>query len=250
VRQHTFEVAVLPVGSCEPHGLHLPYATDTYQVTAIAESACAKAWERGAKVVLLPTIPYGVEANLMAYPMTIHVRQDTLNTLIRDIVASLEQHGVRKLVILNGHGGNEFRGGIRDLFGQTQVWIFLVDWWKIARDERRRLFDTPGEHADEVETSLCLAIVPHLVRMEDADDGAIRPFRFAALQEGWVWTTRPWDRVTRNSAYGDPRKATAEKGARYMDIITDRLADFLVALAQSPIDELFPFVARFVEAGR
>jgi creatinine amidohydrolase len=174
--------------------------------------------------------------------LTIHVRQETLNALVRDIIASLERHGIRKLVLINGHGGNEFKGGLRDLYGQTSVWVFLVDWWKVAADERRRLFEHTGEHADEVETSVCLAIIPHLVRMDDADDGAVRPFRFEALREGWAWTTRPWERLTKNSGYGDPRRATAEKGRRYLDAITDRLADFLVALAHSPIDDSFPFI--------
>lgn len=242
VREQPYEVAVLPVGACEPHGLHLPYGTDTYEVTAVAERACEKAWERGAKVILLPTIPYGVDANLLSFPLTIHVRQETLNALVRDIIASLERHGIRKLVLINGHGGNEFKGGLRDLYGQTSVWVFLVDWWKVAADEQRRLFEHTGEHADEVETSVCLAIIPHLVRMDDADDGAVRPFRFEALREGWAWTTRPWERLTKNSGYGDPRRATAEKGRRYLDAITDRLADFLVALAHSPIDDSFPFI--------
>lgn len=241
VRERRFEVAVLPVGACEPHGLHLPYGTDTYEVNAIAEGACAKAYGRGAGVVLLPTIPYGVNANLLSFPLTIHVRQETLNALVRDIAASLEQHGIYKLVILNGHGGNEFKGGLRDLYGQTKVWLFLVEWWRIDRKQYAAIFEEGGEHADEAETSLCLAIIPNLVHLQDADDGAVLPFRFEALEQGWAWTTRPWERLTKNSGYGDPRKATAEKGQRYLEVVTDRIADFLVALAQSPLDDWFPF---------
>ncbi len=238
VRENRFEVAVLPVGACEPHGLHLPYGTDAYEVTAIAEGACAKAHERGAGVVLLPTIPYGVDSNLLSFPMTIHVRQETLNALVRDIAASLERHGVYKLVILNGHGGNEFKGGLRDLYGQTKVWLFLVEWWRVSSDG---IFEEGGGHADEMETSLCLAIVSHLVHLADADDGAVRPLRFEALEKGWAWTTRPWERFTKNSGCGDPRKATAEKGQRYLELVTGQVADFLVALARSPLDEWFPF---------
>lgn len=241
IREKRFEVAVLPIGACEPHGLHLPYGTDNYEVTAVAEGACAKAYERGAKVVLLPTLPYGVDPNLLPFPLTIHVRQETLNALVRDIVFSLERHGIYKLVIVNGHGGNDFKGGLRDLYGQTKVWIFLVDWWKIGTKEAAEIFEERGEHADEMETSLCLFLVPHLVRLGEADDGSIRPFRFEALREGWAWVTRPWDRVTKNSGYGDPRKATAEKGRKYLGFVTDKLADFLVALSQSPLDETFPF---------
>lgn len=242
VRERKFEVAVLPIGSCEVHGLHLPYGSDTIEVTAISEQVCAKASERGAKVILLPTIPYGVNFNLLAFPMTIHVQQETLNALVSDIVASLERHGIFKLVLMNGHGGNEFRGGMRDLYGKTKVWVFLVEWWKVGKEEMTKIFDEVGEHAGEMETSVCLAIVPHLVRLEDADEGETRPFRFEALEEGWVWTPRPWERLTRNSGCGDPRKATIEKGQRYLNLVIDRIADFLVALSDAPIDEWFPFL--------
>lgn len=235
------EVAVLPIGACEPHGLHLPYGVDNYQVVTIAEKACALAYERGAKVILLPAIPYGVDSNLLSFPMTIHVRQETLNMVVRDIALSLEKHGVYKLVLLNGHGGNNFIGLLRDLYGQTKVWIFLINWWQVGSDKLREIFEEVGEHADEVETSLCLAIIPHLVHLENADDGSVRPFRFEALTKGWAWTTRPWDRLTRNSGYGDPRKANAKKGECYLKILTERIADFLLALSQSPIDQWFPF---------
>lgn len=237
----TPDVVVLPVGSCEPHGLHLPYGTDTYEAVAIAERACSIAYERGAKVMLLPPIPYGVDANLLSFPMTIHVRQETLNQLLRDIVFSLEKHGVYKLVLLNGHGGNDFIGGLRDLYGQTKVWIFLVNWWQVGNDKAKEIFEEIGEHAGEMETSVCLAIIPHLVHLEDSDDGAVRPFRIEALEKGWTWTTRPWERLTVNSGYGDPRKATLEKGERYLSMVSERIANFLIELAQASIDERFPF---------
>jgi creatinine amidohydrolase len=235
------EVAVLPIGACEPHGLHLPYGADTYEAVAIAERACAIAHERGARVMLLPAIPYGVNSNLLSFPMTIHVQQETLNRIVRDVVFSLERHGVYKLVLLNGHGGNDFVGGLRDLYGQTKVWIFLVNWWQVGSDKLREIFEEVGDHSGEMETSVCMAIVPNLVHLEDADEGAVRPFRMEALAKGWAWTTRPWERLTKNSGHGDPRKATAEKGERYLNLVAERIANFLVELAKTPIDEWFPF---------
>lgn len=235
------KVAVLPIGACEPHGLHLPYGADTYEAVAIAERACALAHERGAKVLLLPAIPYGVDSNLLSFPMTIHVKQENLNAIVRDIVFSLEKHGVYKLVLLNGHGGNDFIGGLRDLYGQTKVWVFLVNWWQVGSDKLGEIFEEVGDHAGEMETSVCMAIVPHLVHLENADDGAVRPFRFEATLKGWAWTTRPWERLTKNSGHGDPRKATAEKGERYLDLVANRVARFLLELSQTPIDEWFPF---------
>ncbi len=235
------EVVVLPIGACEPHGLHLPYGSDTYEAVAIAEQACARASERGARVLLLPAIPYGVDSNLLAFPMTIHVRQETLNQIVRDIVFSLERHGVYKLVLLNGHGGNDFVGGLRDLYGQTKVWVFLVNWWQVGSDRAKEIFDEVGDHAGEMETSVCLAVIPHLVCLELAYKGKVRSFRMEALKRGWAWTTRPWERLTTNSGHGDPRKATAEKGKQYLDIVVERITDFLVALSHAPLDEWFPF---------
>lgn len=238
------EVAVLPVGACEPHGLHLPYGADTYETVAIAERACALAYERGAKVMLLPAIPYGVDSNLLSFPMTIHVRQETLNGIVRDIVLSLERHGVYKIVLLNGHGGNDFIGMVRDLYGQTKVWLFLINWWQVGSDKFSEIFEDVGEHAGEMETSVCLAIVPNLVHLEDADEGSVRPFRFDAMAKGWVWTTRPWERLTKNSGHGNPSKATTEKGERYLKLVVERIADFLVTLSQTPIDDWFPFLPK------
>ncbi len=241
LRETKVEVAVLPMGACEPHGLHLPYGTDTYEVMAIGEEACRKAYEKGARVILLPPIPYGVDANLLSFPMTIHIQQKNLNALVTDIVSSLEAHSVRKLVILNGHGGNEFRGGLRDLYGRTSLWVFLVEWWRIENERLKDLIEESGEHAGEVETSLCLKIVPELVTLERADAQRVREFRFQGLRDGWIWTTRPWERLTTASGYGDPRKATKEKGEAILQLISDEIANFLLALSQSDLDETFPF---------
>lgn len=236
------EVALLPMGSTETHNLHMPYGTDSYQVEATADKACEKAAAAGAKVVRLPTIPYGVQSNLQKFKLTLNVCQSTLNQLIGDIVRSLENHGVRKLVILNGHGGNNFQPWIRDLFGQTKLFIVVVDWWKIGQDVRGTIFERPGEHADEMETSCCLHLIPQLVHLEQADEGKVRKSRFEALNHGWAWIPRPWERLTTNSGYGDPRLATAEKGRQYLEITCDRLAKFLIELSQAEMDETFPFL--------
>src|SRR4030042_3587804 len=74
VKQHQYEVAVLPLGATEPHNLHLPYGMDTIEADLIGEKICEAAWDRGAKVVLLPTVPYGTHTNQMEFPtgMTLH----------------------------------------------------------------------------------------------------------------------------------------------------------------------------------
>src|SRR6516164_8859423 len=89
-----FEVAVLPLGATEPHNLHLPYGTDTFQVKAIAEAACAFAHRAGARVVLLPALPFGTETNQMKFPLAMNLNPSTVARVIADLVDSLAAHGI------------------------------------------------------------------------------------------------------------------------------------------------------------
>ncbi|WP_435015901.1 creatininase family protein [Tundrisphaera sp. TA3] len=236
-----FEVAVLPLGATEPHNLHLPYGTDTIQVEAIGRLACARAHERGARVVLLPALPYGTETNQMAFPMAMNLHPSTVCRVIADLVESLATHGVRKCVLLNGHGGNELKWIQRELLLKTPVKLFACHWYKVAADTYRDLFEDPGDHAGDLETSMVLAHAPELVRMDQADPGSLAVTRFDAVNRGWVEITRPWELLTTNSGAGDPRQATAAKGEAVTRTVVDRLSSFLIDLAASPIDDRFPF---------
>ncbi|HXG10614.1 MAG TPA: creatininase family protein [Gemmataceae bacterium] len=243
IREQRWEVAVLPFGATEPHNLHMPYGTDNFQVEAIADRACEQAYRRGAKVILLPTIPFGVNTNHLRVPgaLTCSVTPTTLLHLLSDLVDSLERQGVSKLLLLNGHGGNELKPLTRELHHRTRMFLCVCDWYRLAADLYPQIFERPGEHADEVETSLGLAFFPDLVHLELADDGAARPTRFEAINRGWVSITRPWHLVSTSTGLGDPRAASAEKGRRLMDALVERLAQFLVELAATPMDETFPY---------
>jgi len=250
VKENPYEVAVLPMGATEPHNLHLPYGTDTFEAETIAEQVCKAAFERGARVVQLPTIPYGTETNLMAFPLAMNLNPSTLSLVIGDLVASLAQHGIRKLLILNSHGGNDFKPVLRELQGRTPVHVFLCDWFReLTADVQPQIFDSAGDHAGEMETAFGLAYFPHLVVHDPAtgklaaDDGAVRSTRFTAVNQGWVSITRPWHLLTTNTGSGNPHAATAEKGRQVMQVIVERLSSFLVELAESPLDGRFPFVA-------
>src|SRR6266700_997680 len=96
---NAFEVAVLPLGATEPHNLHLPYGTDTFQVEVIAGRAAAEASKAGARVVVLPAIPYGTETNQMRFPLAMNLNPRTLALVITDLVESLATHGVLKCVL-------------------------------------------------------------------------------------------------------------------------------------------------------
>ena len=243
VRSTPWQAAVLPFGATEPHNLHMPYGTDTFQVEELGRRACARAWDRGARVALLPAVPFGVNTNHLRVPggLACSVTPTTLLALVTDLAESLERQGVRKLVLLNGHGGNELKPLTRQLHHRSGVFLCVCDWFRMARDVYPGLFERPGEHADEVETSLGLAFFPKLMRPELAGPGKARPTRFEAVNRGWVSLTRPWHLLTEDTGVGDPSAATADKGRRLMDVLTERLGDFLADLAAAPMDESFPF---------
>jgi creatinine amidohydrolase len=243
VRARPWQAAVLPFGATEPHNFHMPYGTDTFQVDELGRRACRFAWERDAAVALLPAMPYGVNTNHLRIPgaLACSVTPTTLLALISDLAESMERQGVRKLVLLNGHGGNELKPLTRQLHHRSGVFLCVCDWYRMAQDVYPNLFERPGEHADEVETSLGLAFFPAHMRPELAGPGTAKPTRFDAVNRGWISLTRPWHLLTADTGVGDPSAASADKGRRLMDVLAERLGTFLVELARADMDETFPF---------
>jgi creatinine amidohydrolase len=245
-KANPYEVAVLPLGATEPHNLHLPYGTDTFEGTIIGERICEAAHQRGAKVVLLPTIPYGTETNMHRFPLAVNVDPSTLFRFVTDLVHSCINSGVRKIVLLNSHGGNEMKPLLRELADKIDGQLFLCNWYTVLKDEYAQLMEHPDDHAGEMETSFILAFYPHLVaRTADgklaADDGATAQTRFEAVNRGWVSITRPWHLLTTNSGAGYPHAAHPDKAHKLLDLLVERLSTFLVELSQARLDERFPY---------
>lgn len=246
VKQLPYEVAVLPLGATEPHNLHLPYATDVLEATILGEHICEAAHHQGGRVVLLPMIPYGTETNMYTLPLAMNLNPSTLHLMIADLVESLVRSGIRKVVLLNSHGGNDLKPLLRQLCDKTEARIFLCHWFQVLSDIYHDIFEEKEDHAGEMETSFGLAFFPDLVRLNEdgslaADDGATTPSRFEAVNRGWVTITRMWHLLTTNTGAGNPHAASAEKGKRMMEILVERLAPFLVQLSESDLDETFPF---------
>src|SRR6056297_2736691 len=246
IRAAAYEVAVLPLGATEPHNTHLPYATDTLESQAIGRAVCEQAHALGAKVVLLPSIPYGTETNMRHLPLAMNLQPTTLFAVLKDLVESLVGSGIRKVLILNSHGGNDLKPFLREMSGNTPAQLFLCDWFRMVGDRYEELFDAPEDHAGEMETSLGLAFFPEFVVRDSegnlrADDGAIQSTRFAAVNEKWVSITRPWHLLTKQTGSGNPHAATAQKGQQVMDLIVERLAPFLLELSNAELDKTFPF---------
>jgi creatinine amidohydrolase len=238
VRETTYAVAVLPWGATEAHNLHLPYGTDNVETEQIAAEAARLAWERGAQVVVLPLVPFGVNTSQLDIPLTVNMNPSTQLAVLRDVARSLAGQGVRKLVVLNGHGGNDFRQMIREVQPELPLFLCMLNWYTCV--ESREYFTDLGDHAGELETSVMLHIAPQLVSpLSDAGPGTARRFKITALREGWAWAPRQWTRVTDDTGVGNPRGATAAKGARYFEAVTKKIAGFLVDLAGAQLDDLY-----------
>lgn len=241
VQENRPRVAVLPFGATEPHGHHLPYGTDVFETAAIADRACQLAREQGAQVIALPTIPFGVQTSQQTYPLAMNLYPSTLNQIVSDLTESLDNSGIEKAVILNGHGGNDFYMHLKELYGKRKVFLVQVNWYMLCRELQSRLFAPGGDHANDMETSLVLHLRPELVDMSQAGPQTTASFRLAGMRAGWARAPRPWEKYTQDSGAGDPRTATAEKGKQFFEAVTYELAGFLVDLANAELDEAFPF---------
>ena len=233
-----YDVAVLPWGATEAHNYHLPYATDNIQNEHVAAEAARRAWEAGARVVVLPNVPFGVQTTQLDIKLCLNLNPSTQLAILRDLVDALDGQGIHKLVLLNGHGGNDFRQMIRELQPRTRVFLSLVNWYSCV--DPKGYFEDLGDHAGELETSIMLHVAPGLVTpLGDAGSGRERKPRMRGLREKVAWAPRRWTQVTADTGIGDPSRATVEKGARFFDDVTRRVADYLVELAVADVSELY-----------
>ncbi len=242
VKERRISVAILPIGACEPHGFHLPYGTDGFEAHHLADRVGEAATMAGADVVVLPTLGYGVDANMSRFPLAIDIPQETLDRFVKDVMVSLERSGIHKLVIFNSHGGNDFKPLLRSIVADSPVFVSLVNWWQVLADVEAEVMTVPGgDHAHELEAAVMLTIRPDLVHLDDAGDGSTHATRFEEIEKGWVSITRPWHLFTNDSTAGDPRNATAEKGEVAIDTLVERISGFVVKLAAAELDDRFPY---------
>jgi creatinine amidohydrolase len=232
VRATSFEVAVLPWGATEAHNRHLAYATDNIETEAIAIRSASIAWARGAKVLVLPCVPFGVNTGQRDVPFCLNMMPSTQTAVLHDLLPSLEDHGVRKLVIMNGHGGNDFKQIIRELQPSTHMLLAQVNWYQVVPTGTH--FADPGDHAGELETSVTMHLRPDLVRpVHSAGPGSARLNRIMAIRQGWACMPRQWTQVTDDKGVGNPAKATAAKGEDNVGAVDEAIGTFLFDLASA-----------------
>ncbi len=238
VRDTAYDVAVLPWGATEAHNYHLPYGTDNFECEHIASEAARLAWDAGARVVVLPIVPFGVQTGQLDIPFCLNLNPSTQAAVLRDLVKTLEGQGVRKLVVLNGHGGNDFRATIRELQPRVKMFLCVANWYQAV--ETGDYFEDLGDHAGEMETSVMLHVAPALVRpLAEAGEGKERRFRVAGLREQWAWAPRQWSQVSSDTGVGNPAAASREKGERYTAAVIERLSGFLVDLAAVDPEDMY-----------
>jgi creatinine amidohydrolase len=177
-------------------------------------------------------VPFGVNTGQRDVPFCLNMMPSTQTAVLHDLLPSLEDHGIRKLVILNGHGGNDFKQIIRELQPATTVLLSQVNWYQVV--PAAKYFEEPGDHAGELETSVTMHLRPDMVRpVHSAGPGSARLNRITAIRQGWAWMPRQWTQVTDDTGVGNPAKATAAKGEAYVGAVAEAIGSFLFDLASA-----------------
>lgn len=239
IKDQKIDLAVLPWGATEAHNYHLPYSTDNIMAERVAADAARKAWEKGAKVIILPAIPFGVNTGQMDIRININLNPSTQLAILNDIVDVMNRHQIYKFMILNGHGGNDFKQMIRELgLRYPKMFICGCNWYQSFNSAD--YFEKTGGHADEMETSVMQYVAPELVLpLNEAGSGYGKKFRIKGFNEGWAWAERKWTQVTSDTGIGDPSAATPEKGKICLDEVIRKISDLMFELSAADNNDMY-----------
>ncbi|MFB6360527.1 MAG: creatininase family protein [Halobacteriales archaeon] len=223
------DLAVLPVGSTEQHGPHAPLSTDTLNAAAVAEAGVAAFDEA---VVLSPPIPYGISAEHRRFAGTCWLSPDTFRAVVREAVESLISHGWRRVVVVNGHGGNidALREVAAAVSRTENAHVAAFTWFEAVGEHGARM-----GHAGPLETAMLRCHHPELVRDDRVETAA------AESSDRWgdwvagVNLAHDSDEFTENGVVGDPTAGDADLGAELTELAADALADLLAALDKRPL---------------
>ncbi len=200
---------LLPMGSVEEHGYHLPLSTDSDIALKIAEELSKRTG-----IAYLPIISYGVCISTKDYPGTISISFDTLRALIRDIALSLEKNGIKKLFIISGHLGDSHIAAIKEACRDLKIDTYLLDLRKIPYED---IIETEPMHACELETSLMMYLHPNKIKPEKIKDENIvrKKFSLKGLEK------------TESGVFGFPSKASRSKGKKIFERIITVFENFI-----------------------
>lgn len=235
------DVALLPVGAIEQHGPHLPLDTDAFDAEHLAQevaSACSDP-----KPLVLPLIPYGVSYHHEDFDGTISISPDTLSRLVYEVGMNMARQGVKKLVIVNGHGGNTPALKFAAQNINRDAYIFTtVDTGESSDADVASIAETPGDvHSGEIETSTVLATRPHLVRMDRAESFVPKfssQYLDFSSKRGLEWYART-AKISPSGVMGDPTKASEEKGRRIWAVMVRNMVEFVEELKSMTLEEIY-----------
>ena len=159
--------------------------------------------------------------------------------ILSDIIEMLNRQNIKKLLILNSHGGNDFKTLIRELgLKYPQMFLATCNWYQALN--KKDFFDEMGDHADEMETSLMLHLAPELVLpLTEAGTGKEKKHKIKEFNEGWAWSERKWSQITADTGVGNPKLASAAKGEKYFIAVTEKVARLFVEIAGCDINDLY-----------
>ena len=239
IKNEKFELALLPWGATEAHNYHLPYSSDNIESDLISAESARIAWNKGAKVIVLPTIPFGVNTGQSDIYLDINLNPSTQFAILKDIVEVLNHQEIHKLMIFNSHGGNDFKPIIRELgLKYPKMFICTSNWYQAL--DRKEYFENSGDHAEEMETSLMLYLKPDLVLpIEKWGNGKEKMNKIKSFNEDWLWAERKWSKISDDTGIGDPRLATREKGEKFFVAVTQKIGDVLYDLSKADVENLY-----------
>lgn len=225
-------IAILPVGSLEQHGPHLPLSTDAYDAYWVAKETAKRV--NPPTPIVIPPINYGISYHHMAFPGTISLSPETLISIVVDIGSSLVVYGVKKLIILNGHGGNTpaLKCAAQKLTYDKKLLVF-IDSGEIASKEYKEIVKTPNDaHSGEYETSTSLANREELVKLDKVVKELPKfssPYLAwaSANQISWVFTT---NKLSRSGVLGDATLGSKDKGEKLWEAHIKNLVEFIEQL--------------------
>ena len=236
-------VAILPTAAVEQHGPHLPLDTDTFLCTRVVEAAAAQA-QAGGPVLVAPTQAYGSSAHHMGFAGTLTLTASTFLASVRELCGSLIAHGFRRLLVVNGHGGNSAlaREAVQQLAADAGVLAAAADYWALARKTAADVRDSPPggmAHACEFETSLMLYLRPESVRTElvrrEIPEPRFPLERLDLVSPGPVATGWRTHELSSSGVLGAPDLATGEKGKRLFEACVEGLSRLIEELRSAPL---------------
>ena len=238
VKERQIEMAILPWGACEAHNYHLPYGTDIYEADFIASESARLAFQKDQRLIVLPTIPFGVNTGQRDIKLDMNIYPSTQKAILRDTIEVLHLHGIHKLLVLNSHGGNNFKPLLREL-GAHYPTMFLTycDWFRSV--DKTKYFEESGDHADEMETSVMMYLKGDWINLEVAGSGAAKQSKITGIREGWAWSERRWSEVTEDTGVGNPSKSTIEKGQNYLSEVTSKVSLLFLEICALDINNAY-----------